>query len=40
MQFLADTKLQKRQVLAVYPIFLFYFVISWIIIISKSLVSP
>lgn len=36
--FLSDTRLQKRQVLAVYPIFLFYFVISWIIIISKSII--
>ncbi|KAK9761781.1 hypothetical protein K7432_013066 [Basidiobolus ranarum] len=32
--FLSDVHLNNRRVLAVYPIFLFYFVISWMILIS------
>ncbi|GIX89110.1 protein YIPF6 [Caerostris darwini] len=33
--FLGDSQLPKRKALAVYPIFLFYFVVSWMIL-SKS----
>ena len=36
--FLGETNLQNRRILAVYPIFLFYFIISWVILISKSVV--
>ncbi|KAJ3164710.1 Yip1 member 6 [Geranomyces variabilis] len=35
--FLADLNLDKRRALAVYPIVLFYFVLGWLILISKSL---
>ncbi|XP_015921126.1 protein YIPF6 [Parasteatoda tepidariorum] len=33
--FLGDTQLPKRKALAVYPIFLFYFVVSWMILASS-----
>jgi len=36
LQFLSDTRLENRKVLAVYPILLFYFVLSWIILISAT----
>ncbi|RKP01473.1 hypothetical protein CXG81DRAFT_11955 [Caulochytrium protostelioides] len=37
--FLADTNLNRRKILAVYPIFLFYAVIAWMILISRSLLD-
>lgn len=38
LSFLSNVQLQQRRVLAVYPIVLFYFVLAWIILISKSLI--
>ncbi|KAJ3186608.1 Yip1 member 6 [Gaertneriomyces sp. JEL0708] len=35
--FLSDVNLNERRLLAVYPIFLFYFVISWMVLISRSI---
>ncbi|KAI8912922.1 hypothetical protein PhCBS80983_g03173 [Powellomyces hirtus] len=35
--FLSDLGLEKRRALAVYPMVLFYFVIAWMVLISKSL---
>ena len=32
MQFLGDCQPERRKVLAAYPMFLFYFVISWMVI--------
>lgn len=37
--FLTDTHLENRRALAVYPVFLFYFVITWMILISKSVLG-
>lgn len=37
MGFLDNVSLNNRRVLAVYPIFLFYFIIAWMVLISKSL---
>ena len=34
--FLSEARLEGRQALAVYPIVLFYFVVGWMILISKS----
>ncbi|KAA0202028.1 hypothetical protein HAZT_HAZT009600 [Hyalella azteca] len=36
MMFLSDSQLQARRGLAVYPIFLFYLVISWLIVSNTS----
>lgn len=36
--FLGETNLENRKMLATYPIFLFYFILSWVILISKSIV--
>ncbi|KAJ9086705.1 hypothetical protein DSO57_1000963 [Entomophthora muscae] len=38
--FLSDSSLPNRKALAVYPIFLFYFFISWVILISHSNNTP
>ncbi|TPX37443.1 hypothetical protein SmJEL517_g00746 [Synchytrium microbalum] len=35
--FLDNVQLNNRRILAVYPIFLFYFIIAWMVLISKSL---
>jgi len=37
--FLSDSSLEGRQLLAVYPIVLFYFVVGWMILISKSVLG-
>ncbi|EPZ37086.1 hypothetical protein O9G_004334 [Rozella allomycis CSF55] len=34
IKFLGETNLNNRKILAVYPLFLFYFILSWLILIS------
>lgn len=36
MAFLSGSQPEKRKLLSVYPIFLFYFVVSWIIVSHSS----
>lgn len=36
MNFLAEVNLEKKKLLAVYPIFLFYFTIAWLVFLSIS----
>ncbi|KAI9141958.1 Yip1 domain-containing protein [Paraphysoderma sedebokerense] len=36
--FLSDVRLEKRRLLAMYPVCLFYFIIGWMILISKPVV--
>ena len=37
--FLSEARLEGRQALAVYPIVLFYFVVGWMVLISKSILD-
>lgn len=39
LTFLSSVRLTDRRALALYPIFLFYFVLAWIILISKSVLG-
>ena len=34
MAFLAGTQPEKRKILGYYPMFLFYFIVSWLVIIN------
>ncbi|KCV72450.1 hypothetical protein H696_00042 [Fonticula alba] len=38
LTFLNHLKLQNRRALAVYPLFLFYFIMGWMVVISKSII--
>jgi hypothetical protein len=33
--FLGDVRLEKRRALAVYPIGLFYFIVGWMVLVSR-----
>lgn len=36
LNFIGDSNLDKRRVLALYPMILFYFVLAWMVLISKG----